>query len=393
MTARASNARTRRPTLSRAVEREVWVRGGGRCAICNRYLLDDDTGWVTSIGEVAHNVAVGAQGTRAQRADDAWSAGAKNAPENLVLLCQDHHDVLDASGAEEVFDAARVRDIKRRHETEMRYLTGLKGSGRTAVLRLRAPVQGQQVEISKRQVVDAVIAERRYPDYPWGNNRLGEVIDLAHHNPTTPVGLRSAAEEVAERTRALAAEVRDRQVEHLSVFAYAPTPLLIHLGYVLDDTLQCEVYQRHRRTQSWTWDRSAPMRAFTLQVSEDTVRADEAVLVVNASGTIHVDELPDELQGLPRFVIEVTTGAAEPDVAANPGTLLNFTEVLRNFFAELERRVKPRTLHLVTAAPISLLVTLGRVIDKSLGLRVRVYERRQHDGAVSYTSSLEVPPR
>jgi len=373
------------------VDREIWVRAGGRCAICNRYLLDDNTGRVTSLGEVAHNVASGGEGTRAQRADDSMPMADRNAAENLVLLCQEHHEIVDAPGAEAVFDRGRMRNLKRRHESGIRYLTELRDSRRTAVLRLRAPVQGAQVEIDKRQVVDAVLHDGRYPDYPWGNDRLGDLIDLAHHDSTSPLGLRAAAGEVERRLQALSAAVRDSKVNHFSVFAYAPTPLLIHLGYVLDDTIDCDVYQRHRRTQNWTWQEDAQACAFALHVPIRVVRADEALLVVNASGTIHPDELPRQLRHVQRFLIETAAMAPSADVAANPETIANFAEVLRVFFATLERTVKPRHLHLVTAAPIALLVTLGRLVDKSLGLHLHIHERRPSADITAYVETLEIP--
>lgn len=391
MAERGIRPKRRRPRVGRAVEREVWVRAAGRCAICNRHLLDDDTGWITSLGEVAHNVAAGGEGTRAQRADDSMPAADRNTTENLVLLCQEHHEIVDAYGAEAVFDSDRMRDIKRQHESDVRYLTGLRGSRRTAVLRLRAPVQGVQVEIDKRQVIEAVLASGWYPDYPWGNDRIGDLIDLAHHDPASPSGLRAAAGEVERRLQALSAAIRDSEVNHLSVFAYAPTPLLIHLGYVLDDTIDCDIYQRHRRTQNWTWDDDTEAYAFTLQAPSGAARADEALLVVNASGTIHPDELPQHLRHAQRFLIEPAGMAPSADLGANRETMANFAAILRQFFGTLERTVKPRHLHLVTAAPIALLVTLGRVVDKSLGLRLHVYERRPINDTIAYIETTEIP--
>lgn len=49
------DGRTR--TVPERVARRVWVAAGGRCTICNRYLLDDETtGQDVIIGQLAHIV-------------------------------------------------------------------------------------------------------------------------------------------------------------------------------------------------------------------------------------------------------------------------------------------------------------------------------------------------
>ena len=48
-------ARVRRADLSDAERRKVWVRAGGRCTLCKRYLLEGGLTWQeVPLGEGAH---------------------------------------------------------------------------------------------------------------------------------------------------------------------------------------------------------------------------------------------------------------------------------------------------------------------------------------------------
>jgi len=47
-------------------------------------------------------------------------------------------------------------------------------------------------------------------------------------------------------------------MEHLSVFAIAPIPLLVYFGKMLGDIRNVEVFQRHRDTMSWEWQSPTP---------------------------------------------------------------------------------------------------------------------------------------
>ena len=53
------------------------------------------------------------------------------------------------------------------------------------------------------------------------------------------------------------------EVDHLSVFALAPQPLLVLLGTLLGDIVPADVYQRHREPPTWSWPTTASPLALT----------------------------------------------------------------------------------------------------------------------------------
>lgn len=115
--------------------------------------------------------------------------------------------------------------------------------------------------------------------------------------------------------------------------------------------------------------------------------SEDAVLIINLSGTTPVTVLPAELQRLDRWAISPTTGPAE-DVFASPEVLGRFVRVVRGFFTDLEsthKRVK--RMHVFGALPLAGAIELGRAL-KSEGLRPAVvtYDRTEH----GYRLALEI---
>src|SRR4051812_36954602 len=91
-------------TIPERVALQVWVAAGGRCTMCNRYLLlDEHTGAPVFIGQLAH--IVGWTTTEGSpRGDYPLPVGDRNLPDNLMLLCYDQHKVIDNRSLWEAYD-------------------------------------------------------------------------------------------------------------------------------------------------------------------------------------------------------------------------------------------------------------------------------------------------
>lgn len=80
----------------------VWIRSGGRFAICNSYLLKTDYGGVVPVGENAHIVGQ-SDGKKSPRGDDPLPHEERDQAENLVLLCREQHKTIDRKRPRELF--------------------------------------------------------------------------------------------------------------------------------------------------------------------------------------------------------------------------------------------------------------------------------------------------
>jgi hypothetical protein len=90
----------------------VWSRSGGRCALCRRLLVVDETpvSAASEVGEDAHLVAHSQGGPRYTPLSD----NAVDDIDNLVLLCRVDHKRIDDQVEE--FPQQRLREIRTRHE-------------------------------------------------------------------------------------------------------------------------------------------------------------------------------------------------------------------------------------------------------------------------------------
>lgn len=96
---------------------KLWVRAGGRCQICNRYLLEGDlTGRELTFGQAAHIVGRKASALSPRGLDDDLDLLERNPADNLMLVCDDEHDEIDKPGSREAFSVEFLRELKQTHE-------------------------------------------------------------------------------------------------------------------------------------------------------------------------------------------------------------------------------------------------------------------------------------
>ena len=95
----------------------LFSASGNRCAFpgCDRALIasEDDITVEMVLGEIAHIVGL-AESTARWRAD--ISDADRNSPENLVVLCRDHHKIVDNKSNERRYSEIVMRRMKSEHE-------------------------------------------------------------------------------------------------------------------------------------------------------------------------------------------------------------------------------------------------------------------------------------
>jgi hypothetical protein len=147
---------------------KVWVRSGGRCAICGTYLLE---GTLTRRpffqGELAHIVGQRNTPGSPRGQVEAMSDEDRDRAENLVLVCAGEHQEIDRAGVLDVLTIEKLRKIKNDHEDWVRRVTGLDRNRGTVVLRMIGKVRGNEVELTKPTASDAILrCDDRFPDFP-----------------------------------------------------------------------------------------------------------------------------------------------------------------------------------------------------------------------------------
>lgn len=388
----------RRGKVSPEERLKVWVRSGGRCAFCNVYLLESElTRRPVLLGEVAHNVAASDSGPRA---NPRVSTKQRNSAENLLLLCGLHHPDSDKRSQLDLLTVEQVQALKDEHERRVFEATNSVGRKTTVLLRMQGHIRGATVDLGLEAATEAVLRSSNYfPQLALSFDRQGVEIDLRHvagELEADDAYYKAAAaridEVVTQRVRPAA---EHGAIPHLSVFAIARFPLLVHLGSRIDDALTVDVFQRRRASESWVWPEPAnDDPCFTVRregpaTAQRAGPANEAVLLINASGTIHRRELPASTAELPAYVIELDTGTPpHTDSVRSRNVRDSFEQAIREMLGQLERTDKTvRRLHVFAAAPVSVGVTLGRSVGWGIHPQLLVYDRLA-DG--TYRPALEV---
>ena len=109
---------------------KVWVRSGGHCALCHRYLLESGINYeFVKLGELAHIVA-STNSPRAPRGLSELSVDERNLAENLLLACGHCHNDIDKDKQAQRLDVTWLLATKERHERRIREATSLAAKDR-----------------------------------------------------------------------------------------------------------------------------------------------------------------------------------------------------------------------------------------------------------------------
>jgi hypothetical protein len=100
-------------TISPKDSKRLWGRAGSRCSLCNKELTQIE-GFETIVGQEAHIRSKKANGPRYELD---FPADKIDAYENMILMCQEHHTLIDANV--DSFPAKALEEMKRRHEARV----------------------------------------------------------------------------------------------------------------------------------------------------------------------------------------------------------------------------------------------------------------------------------
>jgi hypothetical protein len=273
-----------------------------------------------------------------------------------------------------------LRDLKRRHEDRMRYMTGLGEDAETVVLRIVGTVRGAAVELSSETVRQAVRAQQRYPRYELGVRSDSDIeLDLrgvpAEGEPLYWDTVEAKIGEVIGTQ--LAAGVERGRVRHLSVFGIARIAVLVMVGHALDDKIPTNLYQLTRDDLGWTWAEGEQPIAFETALIAGETSSENVTLLCSVSGSVSVGDLePAIVDHAAVYEIRPVNETPRPDLLRVRESLAAFSAIYRAFLAQLERDHPNTTnIDLVPAVPITAAIELGRRRMRDVHPRLRVWER------------------
>ena len=361
--------------------RQLLVRSGGRCALCYSELLTSEfTQQPVYLGERAHIVGR-STGTKSPRGDYDLPVELRDEPENLLLLCRACHGEIDTPPNISTLTVEQLREAKQRHESRIAQILSVPPGRDTAVLRMQGTIGNSNVALDRSVAASAVLAQGRCARFPLSHDAAGIEIDL-RRVPSPHIGSREyydTCRELIDRVfdRQVAPAVEDGSLQHVSVFALARWPSLVYLGACLGDKFDVDIYQRHRATESWAWPDQQSEHQFSVQVVAKGSPARDAVLVLSMSAAVYAHEAPRGLENCRLYRITPVGGcSAHPDVVDSPAALKSAERALREVLSDIEQNSKAaRRLHVLGAAPLSVFVALGRVVNREIHPPLILHDR------------------
>lgn len=367
--------------ISERATLELWVRSGGRCAWCNKFLLEEP--WFErpiNLGERAH-IAGWTDAPGSPRGDSSLPVPERNDPKNLVLLCQDCHTVIDHVATRADYPEEVLLEIKRSHEELIRHLTDMAHDRATTVLRVFGMIRGSMPEMARDEAMRTVIdAAGRYACFPLAVDRHSIELDLSQI--PEPEDLADGSywrigqlkiDGVAAR---IAEAVQDKHIRHISVFAMARIPLMVYLGYALGDKVPIDLYQKHRgKDENWMWPEDEPATSFEGCKVKDGPTGAGVVVVLSLSGTFALTDLPAEVAEFSVYELRPAGVTPNPNLFRSRATLDAFAREFQDLLAELEQTDKNIDgIHLFGAVPITAALACGRTVMRHVYPPVSVYD-------------------
>jgi hypothetical protein len=342
-------------TIPAPVERLLWGRAAGRCEFsgCNdplwKSLVTQET---VNVAQKAHIYAFSSDGPRGNKG---ISKKDLNSIENLMLVCHRCHRKIDQHKDGGRYTAALLKEWKAEHERRIEIVTGINPSKKSHVV-----LYGANIGQHNSPLNFAACAHALFPNlYPADAAaiQLGS-IDNSITDDDQEFWRENARQLVTRFNQRVKDRLASGAIDHLSIFAIAPQPLLILLGSLMADITNAEVFQRHREPQTWRWP--DPSRALEFEVQEPSKKTGTPALVLSLSAPVTDDRITSVLGG-DASIWKVTVRSPNTDLIKSRAHLSEFRQTIRPLLDRIQAEHGQTTLHVFPVAGVSAAVELGRV--------------------------------
>jgi len=347
--------------IPRNVRNDLWIAAAGRCEFrgCNNPI---NRNFITQerviLGEYCHIIADSSAGPRG---NNVQSKKLAQLPSNLILCCPICHKTIDDSILLENYSPELLREMKASHEVNVQKIYDSTNVRTGIVVILYSRINDTVSQITLESSQYAILQNSNYsifPSYP------PEVINLSSitEGESSSEYYQAGKDKIRYRISSIKDRMGDGNIEHLDVFALAQIPLLIYLGYLIGDRVDCTIYQAQRNSSNkWIWPKTLnPQRPhFTYSaLPQDPVTS--MAIVMSISATINQDDVVSNIADIPIVNFHVINPSTE--VVDHPDVQREFSVVFRSLMSTIFTNSRHAEIHIFAAIPNSLAIELGRCI-------------------------------
>lgn len=377
-------ANRKRRYIPSPVRCTLWGKAAGRCQFytCNKPVhRHPETKENVNLADLAHIIGFSSKGPRGE---EDLSSNEANHVENLMLLCKVCHKTIDTN--KKSYPVSWLREMKAEHEQRVEMLTAVAPDRASRVLTYSANVGEHATSISLRDAYAALVPHRFPADHQ--PVALG-LVNSAVTDRTLEFWSIESNQLMSKLKSEFLPRMADGKADHASVFALAPQPLLMLLGYLLSDVTHADVYQLHREPATWAWQTG--VNDLEVRIEKPAVVKGDPALVLALSAPIADDRV---LAVVPDATIwRVTISNPHNDFLRSREQL----QVLRERMRPLPDLIRAQhgtksPVHVFPAMPVAAAVEFGRIIMPKAALDFAIYDENSARGGFAYALTLSPKP-
>lgn len=359
----------------------VWHAAASRCMYrgCSEDL--GITALTTKKAARAYLAHIIASDPNGPRGETATSHDLSDDPENIMLMCDGHHRLIDRID-EDGHPVELLRDMRRDHVHMVRKMLDGLAFPRTQAITLLADLANIPSAISEKDIRGSMLARE-----------LGPLPDVFHAIRRTQRDDRLLPNFWENLLHEHESAIRDLVVrfgsgghgclmaDTLAVFPLHLIPILALAGRIIGEARPVDVFQYDRHRKSWQWDLAAihqPANAFQVNEPPDT-DADEVLLSIELTASIDERALPETIASRVQdgSIPWVRITATHPDHGCirHPDDLAQFTTVAREAIRIIQDGIRPSRVHLLGVSPASTLFRFGQLLQAGHHPAYSVYDR------------------
>jgi len=373
--------RIARSRLKDSERDKLWAKSAGRCEFCgcNKILYKDSvTSENNHSGQMAHIVAFSDDGPRG---DEKLSQKLDGKEENLMLLCPEHHHLIDKEGVGK-YSVEILRRMKQNREEEIRQLTELTTQYKTQCIVYTSCIGESLPHVSDEEIRSALWTSGRFPNSH--TIRISGEPGVADWKNSYWDYANEKLEGVFNR---LINNGSEDNSSYYSVFALAPLPLLVKFGVLLGSLRHCDIYQYRRNPQSWNWPASNVYKELQLITPEQI--KDKNVLIVSISAGAIVERVQQQLSSENCSFWIIKADNPNYDWVSSKELLALFHTRFKDALDDIRSRGIGDVIHTFMAMPNSCGVEMGRTWMPKADLPLVLYNLDPTDGQYKKTITIE----
>lgn len=361
----------KRHAIPTKVKIVLWSKSAGKCQFenCPEVLNIDKIKKTDNNSAYIAHIYGYAEGS--ERYDNILSPKLEIDISNLMLLCDGCHRRIDEKGVgEKDYPASVLIEMKRIHEERIELLSSIKPDMNSHIVIYKANI-GQHSPIVTYESVRGFLLPTNYP----AQNRAIDLSFSGSYFRDKDENFWNIELENLQNhfDRDLLPLINDKTIRHISLFAFAPMPLLIKLGTLIGDKIATSVKQYDRNSGSWSFSNISIQTEYKLLINE-TDKVDYVALNISLSATINNDRIISVL-GNNCSIYTLTIDNPINSFLFNKNQLEDFTIKIREVFNNIKKMHGSNVpLHIFPAMPISIAVELGRYWMPKADMSLIIYD-------------------